>query len=127
VAGILSGGLLILPDTYGRILLGDTWEGASRIMPILGIEAGCIMAWVAFRAVSETVGAYKSLTRVRYSYVTLYLSCTTIAAIVIGDVQAVVVAMTLSGGFAAVLSFRNALKNLKGSDQHGLVDCHRDL
>lgn len=59
LAAVWAGGLVLLPASVGEELLGETWEGASTVLPILGLQ------WVVIGVATGAALGLKALAHAR--------------------------------------------------------------
>jgi O-antigen/teichoic acid export membrane protein len=115
LTAVWAGVLLLLPESIGVFILGDTWDGARRILPITSIEYVllCLAASLALIPKLRDRAKVLLLNRVWASVTILGVA---LAALLLGgDVVAMAIALLLGAVVSAVGLVWNSRRELGGA------------
>jgi hypothetical protein len=94
---VVSLGLfLLVPDSLGSAVLGDTWRPAIAVAPFIGLEAGANCWMVSIYALLATLGMSRVMFRLRIFHVVFQLCSCIAAAIVFGTAVSIAVSLAVS-------------------------------
>jgi hypothetical protein len=88
--------LLVIPDSLGAAVLGDTWRPALAVAPFIGLEAVANCWMVSIYTFLGTQGRSRMMLRLRIFHVAFQLCSCIAAAVVFGTAVTVAVALAVS-------------------------------